>query len=464
MLKIMRKYQRSWVIKVIFGAIIVTFVLFFGYGALSEKEKSVAVVGQYKVSEREYQEAYDKIKENYRRLFQSNLDEKTMKELKIEDQAMDQIVNTYLLLIAADELGVAVSDGEFTDFLNSIDAFKKDGKFNEEQYLAVLRANRIDPVQFRESTRREILMRKTASIIQDTGTLSDESDVWAAYVKDKGKVKLSYALFDPSVYRDKVSINEKELLDLYEKEKSAFRGENTYRLKLLVVDEKGTLKDDVVYMDLLKGKELEAYGKEKGFQVTDLGEMKESDLIRQFKGLKITDLREMKKKGDISRLLRTAEGKSHIFQLVDMTEGKDLDKTLALAKIKDRLISEKAKTMAKAAAETAIKDKSFVVKGETGFILRSARSIEGLGEIGQDSKGVLSLSQSKTIYDNPVEIAGKYYVFSYKDEQLPDRQGWEKEKGEYAKYFMAKNRMEFFDSFLSDMKKRVKVSDNRKRS
>ncbi len=119
--------------------------------------------------------------------------------------------------------------------------------------------------------------------------------------------------------------------------------------------------------------------------------------------------------------------------------------------------------MAKAAAETAIKDKSFVIKGETGFVLRSARNIEGLGEIGQDSKGVLSLSQSKAVYDNPVEIAGKFYVFSYKDEQLPDKQGWEKEKGEYAKYFMAKNRMEFFDSFLSDMKKRVKVSDNREK-
>jgi len=464
MLKIMRKYQRSWVIKVIFGAIIVTFVLFFGYGALSEKEKSVAVVGKYKVSQREYQEAYDKIKENYRRLFQGNLDEKTMKELKIEDQAMDQIVNTYLLLIAADELGVAVSDGEYTDFLNGIDAFKKDGKFNEEQYLAVLRANRIDPEQFKESTRREILMRKTAGIIQDTGTLSGESDVWAGYVKDKGKVNLSYALFDPSAYRDKVSISEKELLDLYEKEKSTFRGENTYRLKLLIVDEKSSLKDDVVYMDLLKGKDLDAYGKEKGFQVTDLGEMKESDLIRQFKGLKIEDLREMKKKGEISRLVRTVEGKSYIFQLVDVTEGKDLDKTLALAKIRDRLTGEKAKTLAKAAAETAIKDKSFVIKGETGFVLRSARNIEGLGEIGQDSKGVLSLSQSKAVYDNPVEIAGKFYVFSYKDEQLPDKQGWEKEKGEYTKYFMAKNRMEFFDSFLSDMKKRVKVSDNRKTS
>lgn len=464
MLKIMRKYQRSWIIKVIFGAIIVTFVLFFGYGALSEKEKPVAVIGPYKVSRHEYQEAYDRIKENYRKLFQGNLDEKTMRDLKIEDQAMDQIVNTYLLLIAADELGVTVSSGEFTDFLNGMDAFKRDGKFNEEQYLAVLKANGIDPEQFENSTRREILVRKTAGIIQDTGTLSNESDAWAGYVKDKGKINLAYALFNPSAYKDKVSISEKELLDLYAKEKSAFRGENTYRLKVLVVDEKGSLKDDAVYMDLLKEKDLDAYGKEKGLQVTDLGDVKESDLIRQFRGLKTEDLRDLKKKGEISRLVRSAEGKSYIFQLVGMTEGKDLDKTLALAKIRERLTGEKARAMAKAAAEAAIRDKSFVAKSETGYVLRTSRNIKGLGDIGQDSKGILSLSQSQAVYENPVEIAGKYYVFSYKDEQLPDRQVWEKEKGEYIKYFAVKSRMEFFDSFLSDIKKRVKVSDNRNAS
>jgi hypothetical protein len=70
----------------------------------------------------------------------------------------------------------------------------------------------------------------------------------------------------------------------------------------------------VVYMDPLKGKEQEAYGKEKGFQVTD-SEKEGGASYTTVQGLKITDLREMKKKGDISRLWH-CRGKSHIFQLV----------------------------------------------------------------------------------------------------------------------------------------------------
>jgi hypothetical protein len=170
----------------------------------------------------------------------------------------------------------------------------------------------------------------------------------------------------------------------------------------------------------------------------------------------------MKKKGEISRVVRSPEGKSYIFQLVDMMEGKDLDKTLALAKVREKLIGEKANVMAKLAAEGAIKDKSLSAKNETGFITRSSNKIEGLGEIPQESRGILSLSQTKTLHESAIEISGKYYVFSYKDEQLPDKQEWAKDKESYTKYFVGKNSEEFLNSFLTEMKTKIKVTIDQK--
>jgi hypothetical protein len=460
MLKLMRKHATSWMIKVLLWGIIIVFVGYFGYGSLSEKEKSVAQIGPYKVSFREFQEAYDKQRDFYKMLTKSELDEKTLKGLK--QKVIEDLENKYVLLIKANEVGITVSDGEFTDFLNSVDVFKRDGRFNEEQYRAVLSSQKLDPETFEKSWKTDKTVQKVATIIRDTGTFFNESDVWAGYVKEKGKVNLAYVLFDPSAFRDKVDISEKELLDLYEREKGAYKAENTYRFKLLVVDEKSSVKDDAVYMDLLKVQDIAVYGKEKGLTVSDLAEMKESELVKQFKGLKLEDLKEMKKKGEISRVVRSPEGKSYIFQLVDMTEGKDLDKTLALAKIKDKLIAEKAKAMAKLAAEGAIKDKSVSAKNETGFVTRNANSINGIGEIPQESRGILSLSQTKTLYENPLEISGKYYVFSYKDEQLPDKQEWAKDRESYTKYFVGKNSGEFLNSFLAEMKTKIKVTIHQK--
>jgi hypothetical protein len=455
MLKLMRKHASSWMIKVLLWGIIIVFVGAYGYGSLSDKEKPVAQIGPYKISPREYQEAFDKQREFYKMLMKTELDEKMLKDLK--GQVLEGLVNKYVLLVKANELGVKISDGEFEDFLNSIEAFKKDGKFNEEQYRAVLKSQKLDPEKFEESWKRVRITQKVTAIIQDTGNFFNESDVWAGYVGEKGKVNLVYTTFDPSAFRDKVNIIEKELLDLYERQRGIYKAENTYRFKLLVVDEKGPLKDDVVYMDLLKAKDMDGYGKEKGFAVRDLGDMKESDLIKQFNGLKMEDLREMKKKGEISRLIRSTDGKSYIFQLVDMTEGKDLDKTLALAKIKEKLIGEKAKAIAKLAAEGAIKDKALSAKNETGFVTRNTHSIEGLGEIPQEHSGIFSLSQTKTLYEKPVEMSGKYYVFSYKDEKLPDKQEWDKDKESYTKYFVEKNRGEFLSSFLAEIKKTIKI-------
>jgi len=462
MLKLMRKHATSWMIKVLLWGIIIVFVGAYGYGSLTEKEKSVAQIGPYKVGPREYREAYDKTLEVYKMIFKEKLDEKMKKELKIEEKAMDGIVNTYILLIVAKELGVTVSDGEFGDFLNSVEVFKRDGKFNKEQYLAALKREKLEPEEFEKSQKRNMLVRKVAGIVQDTGTFFNEPDVWAGYVREKGKVNLAYALFDPSAFRDKVNISEKELLDLYEREKGAYKAENTYRFKLLVVDEKSPLKDDAVYMDLLKVQDIGAYGKEKGLTVSDLEDMKESDLIKQFKGLKMEDLKDMKKKGEISRVVRSPEGKSYIFQLVDMTEGKNLDKALVLVKIREKLTNEKTKAMARLAAEGAIKEKSLSAKNETGFVTRNANSINLLGEIPQESRGILSLSQTKTLYETPLEISGKYYVFSYKDEQLPDKQEWAKDKESYTKYFVGKNREDFFNSFMTEMKTKIKVTIDKK--
>ena len=61
------------------------------------------------------------------------------------------------------------------------------------------------------------------SIIQDNGaaSASDEKAAYEGYLRQKGQIKLSVAVFDPDQYRDKVTVDDKELADLYEREKEA---------------------------------------------------------------------------------------------------------------------------------------------------------------------------------------------------------------------------------------------------
>jgi len=449
MLKFMRKYARSYLIKIIFGVIIIVFVFYFGAGSIRERETVIAEVGGFDVREEEYRVSYNQEVEMFRQLYRDKMDDKLLAELK--EKVLSDIINKYILLREAKKLGISVSDQEFADLIGGVEAFRKDGKFDKETYLAVLKQNRTDAEQFEKSQKTMLLLRKVVSIIRDTGAPVSDAAIWAGYVREKGKVDLAYSRFDPAAYRDRVSVTDKELNDLYEKEKDRFRGENTFRLKYIVINGAGNLKDDQAYMDLIKAKDIDAYAKQKGLAVSDTGDVRQSELFRRFKSLKIeTWVRDLRK-GDISLPARD-DGKSYIFQLVTREDGKPMEKSAALASLKARITSEKAKEMARLAAEDALKAKSPGARTTTGFVSRTATSIPKLGEIPKDAMDLLGLTKEKPVYGKPVEMNGDYYVFSFAGEQDPDRKEWEKNKEGFSRYYAARYREQFLRSFIEESK------------
>jgi hypothetical protein len=129
-----------------------------------------------------------------------------------------------------------------------------------------------------------------------------------------------------------------------------------------------------------------------------------------------------------------------------------MEKSAALAEIKSRITGEKAKEMARAPAEDALKNKSAVSKMQTGYMARTASSIPKLGQIPRSDVEILGLTKDKAVYARPVEIDGNYYTFSFADEQDPDRQEWEKDKEGFTRYYAARHKEQFLKSFVEESK------------
>ena len=455
MLRFMRKYATGYLIKGIFGLIIVVFI-FWGVGGMRDDEKTVAEIGSHKVSQMEYMEAYDRLVKMYRNIFKDKFDESMAKTLKLRENAMNDLVDRYLLLDKAKEVGISVSSEEFRNYLNGIDAFKKDGKFNKQLYQEVLKANGFEPGRFETAEKMSMISTKMMNLIRDNGGVMSDAQVYRAYVKEKGKIDLAYMVFDPADYLKKVDVTDKEAEDLYEKEKGSHMGENRYTLKYISVDQGGSAKDDTVYMELLKEKDIDKYGREKGLTVTDLGSMKESEVMQRLKNLNPAQWLKGLKKGDISLPIRMGT-RSFIFQVADFEAGKPIDKATVMKEIKDRVALEKAKERARKEAEAVISKKAFDTKKETGFIPRNSGVIPGVGPLPKDGLAVMALSKESGLFGKPVEIGGKYYVFSLKGEQAPGKEEWEKDKGTFKQYLVKKNEDEFFKSFMADLRKKNKV-------
>ncbi|MCX7856978.1 MAG: SurA N-terminal domain-containing protein [Deltaproteobacteria bacterium] len=455
MLRFLRTKATSFFIKALFGMIIVVFV-FWGIGTFTHREKVVAEVGKYRVYQSEYYDEYKRLLEYYRTLLKERLDEETLNELRLKEKAMENLIDRYLLLLIAEKMGVTVSDREYMEHLEKIEAFKIDGRFNKERFLEVLKRNNIDPKIFETRERKSLEIMKVSEILKDILVYLSENEIWEEFKRENGFIRLRYAVFSPDDFKDKVEISESELNARYEKEKSLYMSEPTYRLLYIVLDHTGPIRDDKAYMELIKIRDLESFAKNYNLSVFDTGIISEGQLKNRFNEIKdfawIKDLR----KGDISLPMRTGS-KSYIFQLTEFKKAEPLEKGVVLKKLKEKMILEKAKELAKQKAFEAQEKGTIKFEKLTDFVRRNSNQIPNIGPIPEEHRDLFKLDDENPVYRKPVEISGKFYVFSFESEKLPEKEVWEKKKRDYQTYVYLKKREDALNTLLRYVREKEKI-------
>jgi peptidyl-prolyl cis-trans isomerase D len=75
------------------------------------------------------------------------------------------MINERVLLIAAKEAGMSISDKELQHSITQEPAFMKDGVFDKEVYLNRIKLNRMTPEIYESSKRQELLIDKMRHFI-----------------------------------------------------------------------------------------------------------------------------------------------------------------------------------------------------------------------------------------------------------------------------------------------------------
>ena len=165
MLQVMRKHAKYFY--VLFFIVILSFV-FWGVGGVDKtgSVQSAAEVGKYKISEEEYWKTYDRTYRFYRELYKDAFNEEMEKKLNLKENVLDSMVNDRVLLIAAGETGISVSDEELQDSISREPAFMNNGAFDKDLYLNRLRLNRLTPEEFENAKRQELTVAKMRQLIE----------------------------------------------------------------------------------------------------------------------------------------------------------------------------------------------------------------------------------------------------------------------------------------------------------
>lgn len=406
MLNIMRKQAGSWIIKVLLFAIVVVFI-FWGVGSFNSRRKNtVANVNGQIIPYDTYREVYGQLREQYRRAYGDAFNDELMKNLHLEDQALNQIVNRTLLLQEAKRLNIQVGDKTVDQAIYKIPAFQVNGVFNEARARQVLAQNRMNTAEFRDSFRQDLIIDKLRAMIVDGVSATDaEARQWydwyntevnltfMPFVPERYKditvtdeqiadffkshetdyrtepqVKVRYVFFDPNSYKDQVSISQEQISQYYYSHSDEFKSEKTVEARHILIkldenaDPKTVAEKKQTAMEIYKmartGKDFaelarqysEGPSREQGGY---LGEFKRESMVKPF-----ADKAFSMKAGEISEPVRTRFG-WHIIKVEKVNEAKTQSLEEATQAIRQKLINEKARELAQQKAEAVYDDTLF---------------------------------------------------------------------------------------------------------
>jgi peptidyl-prolyl cis-trans isomerase D len=484
MLEQMRQQSRSLLIYLLFGIVIVVFVINFGpqsSGACGQEgrvEGDVARVGDRILTRQDYIYGLTMVGGG-------DIPPQRAKMMRLHETVMDLLIDREILAAEALRRGFRVSDEEVENLImeskvtifgreRSIDAFKKNDVFNYENFRKfVLYQLGMSPRSFIDVQRRELLASHLRNAIR-LGLAVPTEQVKAMWEVETNQVNVEYLRFPMSRYENEIELkadeiaayaaaNEASLRKLYDERKAAVfeKQPKQRRLREILVQVKSDAPEADVELAKKRAETLAARIR-KGESFAKVAKAGSDDQRTKIRGGDLGWQRQggsfvdpaveaelvKVKDGELVGPIKTANG--FYLMVSEATREGTIDFAAAKTELaEEKLREEKSKSRAKAEAEAALAkakaagDKSLKdlfpappesVQGiapikaeETGLFSRHGNRVPMLGQSPGLAKAVFGLT-TEAPFAGPLEEMGSFLLVKLKERKLPDMAEFEKNK------------------------------------
>jgi peptidyl-prolyl cis-trans isomerase D len=234
MLEQMRRNSRSLLIWLLFGIIIVVFVISFGpqsRGATCDQTMSddqyAAKVGRQVITNSDFRYGF-MLRGGDR------APPKVAKQARLKEQVMDKLIERELLTAMAEKLGFVVTDDEVDDQiadakilalgeLHTVPMLQKEGRFNYESFKNFVRVQlQQTPAAFVEEQKKELLASRVRNLVRSSVTVSAD-EAKAEFIRKNRQLNLEYMRFTSRRFETEVALTDQEI--------TAFAAKNEAKLK-----------------------------------------------------------------------------------------------------------------------------------------------------------------------------------------------------------------------------------------
>ena len=214
---------------------------FVGWGQYDygDKAGAVAKVGDITISQREWQQSYSRLYEQYSKVFQGNFDKEQAKGFGLEQQALRQNIEKALILNLANSYNLEVTKEELSKIIVSQEMFYDNGKFSKELYLKVLKQNRMNVTDYEDDIRQSILIQKVLSLFQSEPLELEKKVITTAQsIADK----VEYKVLDSSDVT--LDTSDEKLKAYWENQQQNYMNAPSYTIEYIIQEKLTTEPDE----------------------------------------------------------------------------------------------------------------------------------------------------------------------------------------------------------------------------
>jgi peptidyl-prolyl cis-trans isomerase D len=243
MLDRMRRHK-GW-LKWSLALVVLAFIIFYipaflgnGAGPGGSLDDAVASVDGRQITIAQFQRAYQAQLQMYRNAYGGNISEQMLKQLGIDRQILQQMVDEEAALAEAKRLKITVSDAELAQQILSNPSFQENGHFiGQDRYVAILRMQRppMTVDEFEQNMRNSLVVNKLRTAVTDWISVTDK-EVDQEFARRNEKVKLEMAVFPADKYRADVTVTDADLAPYFEAHKEQYRIGERRKIRYLLVD------------------------------------------------------------------------------------------------------------------------------------------------------------------------------------------------------------------------------------
>ncbi|MSO46416.1 MAG: hypothetical protein EXQ59_06595 [Acidobacteria bacterium] len=245
MLDRMRRHK-GW-LKWSLGLVVLAFVVFYipsflddptAIGMGASPGEVIAEIDGRDVTAGQFRQRYNAQIQAYRTAYGSNLSDQLLRQLGIQQQILQQMIDEQATFVEAERQGITVSDEELAQQIFAIPGLQENGRFvGEQRYEQLLRLQNPPMTKgaFEENLRRGLMIDKLRAALTDWMTVSD-AEVEREFTERNEKVRLQVVALTADAFRGQVTVTDPEVTAYFDAHKAEYRVGEQRKVRLLLLD------------------------------------------------------------------------------------------------------------------------------------------------------------------------------------------------------------------------------------